>query len=106
MAYDDIDIPIESMLELEKAVKDTIAEFESARTNSDALANAIGSPLGRSDLRAQAERFESAWDDKRTTLKGHLEDLLERVSGTRQSWEDLDRELQASLEPAEGNKQR
>ncbi|ALX66267.1 hypothetical protein [Microbacterium sp. XT11] len=102
MAYHDIDIPIESMQELERAIKDTIAEFESATKNSEALESAIGSPLGRSELRSQAERFESAWDDKRDTLKGHLVDLLERVSGTRQSWSELDEELTTAQEVSDG----
>ncbi|MCT9818889.1 hypothetical protein N3K63_01170 [Microbacterium sp. W1N] len=103
MAYDDIDIPMRSMSDLERAIKDTIAEFEAATGNSEALESAIGSPLGRGTLRAEAQRFEEAWDDKRKTLQEHLADLLERVSGTREAWQDLDRELATASEVQDGN---
>jgi hypothetical protein len=101
--YDDIDIPMRSMADLERALTDTIAEFESATRNSEALESAIGSPLGRSELRSQAQRFEEAWDDKRDTLREHLADLLERVSGTRQGWADLDRELATATDVSDGS---
>ncbi|QTV80216.1 hypothetical protein [Microbacterium sp. NIBRBAC000506063] len=103
MAYDDIDIPMATMADLEKAITDAIGEFESATGNSEALEAAIGSPLGRSELRSEAQRFEEAWDDKRETLRRNLEDLLERVSGTRQSWQDLDSELATAMEAEDGN---
>lgn len=103
MAYDDIDVPMQSMRELEQAITDAIEEFKDATRNSEALESAIGSPLGRSSLRSEAQRFEEAWDDKRKTLEEHLTDLLERVSGTREAWEDLDRELAAASEVQDGN---
>lgn len=51
LAYDDIDVPMRTMSDLERALADTIAEFDAATSNSEALESAIGSPLGRSDLR-------------------------------------------------------
>ncbi|WP_127820080.1 hypothetical protein [Microbacterium sp. CPCC 204701] len=102
MPYDDIDVPMRSMSDLERALKDTIAEFDAATRNSEALESAIGSPLGRTGLRSQAQRFEEAWNDKRQTLRDHLEELLERVSGTRQAWQDLDRELATAADVGDG----
>lgn len=103
MAYDDIDVPMQSMRDLEQAIADTIAEFEAATSNSEALESAISNPLGRNDLRSEAQRFEEAWDDKRKTLQEHLAELFERVTGTREAWEDLDRELATAGEVTDGN---
>lgn len=104
MAYDDVGIPFESMKELETAVRDAISEFDSARNNSDALQQAIGTPFGRTELRSEVDRFEGAWDDKRETLKRKLEELLERVAGTASAWEELDAELSAAVDVRDGNK--
>jgi hypothetical protein len=60
LAYDDIDVPMQSMRDLEHAIADTIAEFEAATSNSEALESAISNPLGRNDLRSEAQRFEEA----------------------------------------------
>jgi hypothetical protein len=103
MAYDDIDIPMSSMSDLERALADTIAEFESATGNSEALEAAIGNPLGRGELRAEAQRFEEAWDDKRDTLREHLQTLLERVQSTREAWQQLDTELANATQVTDGN---
>lgn len=95
---DDVLIPLGSMAELDRALKDIVIEFEDAGVRTDSLLEAIGRPFGRSGLRDAADEFESAWDDKRETLKGHLVELQERVAGVRRSWADLDRELAAGLE--------
>ncbi|WP_307221164.1 hypothetical protein [Microbacterium arborescens] len=103
MAYDDIDVPMRTMSDLERALADTIAEFDAATSNSEALESAIGSPLDRSDLRAEAQRFEEAWNDKRQTLRDKLDELLQRVSGTREAWQELDSELANATEVSDGN---
>ena len=65
---DEVLIPLGSMAELDRALKDIVVEFE------------------------------AAWDDKRETLKGHLVELQKRVAGVRSSWEELDLELKSTLE--------
>lgn len=103
MAYDDIDIPLHSMQELETALANIIAEFEGTGGRSESFESAIGSPLGRSDLRSEAQRFEEAWNDKRDTLRDHLTDLKTRTTDTKNAWQDLDRELAAASEVSDGN---
>lgn len=41
MAYDDIDIPMRSVRDLEQALTDTIAELEDAPGNSEAVKSAV-----------------------------------------------------------------
>lgn len=103
MAYDDIDIPLHSMQELETALTNIIAEFEGTGGRSESLESAIGSPLGRSELRSEAQRFEEAWNDKRDTLRDHLADLKTRTTETKNAWQDLDRELATASEVSDGN---
>ena len=95
---DEVLIPLASMAELDQALRDIVIEFEDAGSRTDSLLDAIGRPLGRSGLRDAADEFESAWDDKRETLKGHLVDLQEQVAAVKDSWEELDLELKSSLE--------
>lgn len=95
---DEVLIPLASMAELDRALKDIVIEFEDAGSRTDSLLDAIGRPFGRRGLREAADEFESAWDDKRETLKGHLVDLQEQVAAVKDSWEELDLELKSSLE--------
>lgn len=95
---DEVLIPLASMAELDRALKDIVIEFEDAGSRTDSLLDAIGRPFGRTGLRDAADEFEGAWDDKRETLKGHLVELQEQVAGVRDAWEQLDLELKSSLE--------
>jgi hypothetical protein len=95
---DEVLIPLASMAELDQALKDIVIEFEDAGSRTDSLLDAIGRPFGRGGLRDAADEFEGAWDDKRETLKGHLVDLQEQVAAVKGAWEELDLELQSSLE--------
>ncbi|MGR0221149.1 hypothetical protein [Agromyces sp. ZXT2-6] len=99
---DEVLIPLASMGELDQALKDIVIEFEDAGSRTDSLLEAIGRPFGRTGLRDAADEFEGAWDDKRETLKGHLVELQEFVVAVKDSWEELDLELQSNLAQAEG----
>ncbi|GAA1055991.1 hypothetical protein GCM10017608_13530 [Agromyces luteolus] len=95
---DEVLIPLASMAELDRALKDIVIEFEDAGSRTDPLLEAIGRPFGRTGLRDAADAFEGAWDDKRETLRNHLVELQERVEGVRDAWQQLDLDLQSSLE--------
>ncbi|BDZ55492.1 hypothetical protein [Agromyces marinus] len=95
---DGVRIPLSSMERLDKALRDIVVEFEDAGGRTDDLVEAIGRPMGRSKLREQAHAFESRWDDKRETLKGHLVELQKQVEGVRDAWAALDGDLAAQLE--------
>lgn len=98
---DGVDIPLESMSQLNQALKDIVVEFDEAGSSTRALLDAIGRPFGRGELREDADEFEGAWDDKRETLKGHLVKLQEQVEGVRTGWSDFDRDLAAQMEAQE-----
>jgi hypothetical protein len=95
---DGVSIPLSSMEELDRALKDIVVEFDEAGGRTGRLVQAIGRPFGRSGLRDAADEFEGAWDDKRETLKGHLVELQKQVEGVRDGWESLDRDLATHLE--------
>lgn len=95
---DGVDIPLSSMEELNAALKDIIVEFEDAGKATGALVEDIGRPFGRNGLRDAADEFEGAWDDKRETLKGHLQELQEQVEGVKTGWEQFDEDLAKELE--------
>lgn len=98
---DGVDIPLESMSQLNQALKDIVVEFDEAGSHTRGLLEAIGRPFGRGELRDEADDFEGAWDDKRETLKGHLVKLQEQVEGVRKGWADFDRDLAAEMESQE-----
>ncbi len=98
---DGVDIPLESMSQLNQALKDIVVEFDEAGSHTGPLLEAIGRPFGRGELREEADDFEGAWDDKRETLKGHLVKLQEQVEGVRSGWADFDRDLAAEMEAQE-----
>ncbi|WP_374315701.1 hypothetical protein [Microbacterium sp.] len=98
---DGVDIPLESMDQLNQALKAIVVEFDEAGSRTGSLLEAIGRPFGRGELRDEADDFEGRWDDKRETLRGHLVKLQEQVEGVRDGWADFDRELAAQMEPEE-----
>jgi hypothetical protein len=98
---DGVDIPLESMSQLNQALKDIVVEFDEAGANQGRLLDAIGRPFGRGELRDEADQFEGAWNDKRETLKRHLVSLQEQVEGVRDGWEEFDRDLAAQMESEE-----
>lgn len=95
-----VDIPLATMAELNSALKAIVLEFEDAGGHTDALLEAIGRPFSRRELGEQARDFESRWDDKRETLRGHLVSLQEQVEGVRDGWAQFDSDLAAELEAA------
>lgn len=95
---DRVDIPLDSMEDLNEALKSIIVEFEDAGSRGRQLTEAIDRPTGDSRLRDAADDFEGKWDDKRDTLKGHLIDLQEQVEGVRDAWREFDAELASQLE--------
>jgi len=98
---DDVEIPYELLNELNGSLKQIIVEFSDAGKRSGALESAIGTPLGRSGLRDQADRFEGEWDDKRETLKRDLEELQKKVDEVGRAWQDWDLEASAQLSVTE-----
>lgn len=96
----DINIPLERLESLARSLQSIVDEFQSARSRGDALESDIGSPHGESALRAEVERFEGAWDDKRKKLTEELGTILERVIGVGQGWSDFDLETARELEAA------
>lgn len=97
-----VDIPLETMAELDAALKAIVVEFDEAGSHTGPLLEAIGRPFGRGELRSAADDFEGAWDDKRETLKGHLVALQEQVAGVKASWEAFDQDLAKQMESEEG----
>ena len=49
-------------------------------------------------LRDEIDRFESAWDDKRDTLKDDVKTVQESVEGVARAWADFDSEAATSLD--------
>ncbi|MGA7147637.1 MAG: hypothetical protein WBX17_04005 [Microbacterium sp.] len=94
----DINIPMSDLEELNTSLKNIIDEFEKAGGRSGELEAAIGRPHGESALRDEVDRFESAWNDKRDTLKDDLKSVQESVHGVAQAWTDFDSEAATSLD--------
>ncbi len=99
----DINIPMELLSELNVSLKNIITEFDDAKSRSNALESAIGSPVGKDELRNEVDEFEGAWNDKRDTLKGHLEEIQKHVEETGQAWQDFDLESAKSFELDKGD---
>ncbi|MFS2243116.1 hypothetical protein [Microbacterium sp. OR16] len=97
----DINIPMSKLEQLNTSLTNIISEFENAGSRGDALESAIGSPHGESALRNEVDRFESAWNDKRDTLKEKLESAKERVVDFVQAWTDFDLEAAKNLDSTE-----
>lgn len=102
---DGVQIPYEVLNELNGSLKQIMVEFKDAGARSGALESAIGNPLGRSGLRDQADRFESAWDDKRETLRQDMEEVQKRVEEVGKAWVGWDEEAskQLSVDPGESD---
>lgn len=98
---DGVEIPLDSMRALSDALRDIIAEFDTADTRSGALVAAIGSPQGDSRLSRAAEEFESEWNDKRETQRRNLEEMKKRLDDSHDGWVEADLELAQSMEAAE-----
>ncbi|MEJ1090362.1 hypothetical protein [Microbacterium istanbulense] len=98
---DGVDIPLQSMSELSESLRVIIAEFDEAGAGSrtGGLVDAIDRPMGDSRLSRAADEFESAWDDKRETLRQDLEEMKKRIDDAREGWQEADLELARSLEP-------
>lgn len=94
---DGVEIPYELLNELNGSLKRIAVEFDSAGSRSGALESAIGTPCDRTALRDAVDRFESAWDDKRDTLKADVLAFQERVDAIGRAWRDWDVEAGASL---------
>ncbi|HET6672421.1 MAG TPA: hypothetical protein VFG92_03520 [Agromyces sp.] len=94
---DGVLIPYEVLNELNGSLKQIIVEFDKAGDRSGALESAIGAPYGRTGLRDAADSFESAWDDKRETLKMDVEEIQKHVEEVGTAWTDWDTEASASL---------
>ena len=102
---DGVQIPYEVLNELNGSLKQIMVEFQEAGARTSDLETAIGTPLGRSGLRDQADRFESAWNDKRETLRQDMEEVQKRVEEVGKAWVDWDEEAgkQLSVDPGESN---
>ncbi|MFV0405561.1 MAG: hypothetical protein ACK5LN_01855 [Propioniciclava sp.] len=100
---DGVNIPLESMSELSESLRIIIEEFDEAGAGSrtGSLVDAIGRPMGYARLQSAADAFESAWDDKRETLRRDLEEMKKRIDDAREGWHEADLELARSLEPQE-----
>lgn len=98
---DDVDIPLRSMKELSDRLGEILTEFgeTGAGARTGKLVEAIDHPLGDSRLARAADEFESAWDDKRETLRRDLEEMKKRIDDARDGWREADLELAKSLEP-------
>ncbi|MGV8882475.1 MAG: hypothetical protein ACOH19_09985 [Rhodoglobus sp.] len=94
---DGVQVPYEVLNELNGSLKQIMVEFENAAKRSDTLEAAIGSPFGDSRLRTQADRFESAWNDKRETLRLDIEEVQKHVEEVGQGWIDWDTDASSSL---------
>ncbi|REJ07204.1 hypothetical protein DY023_04195 [Microbacterium bovistercoris] len=100
---DGVEIPLESMQALSEALGDIMSEFDEkgAGARTGKLLDAIDRPLGDSRLARAADEFESAWDDKRETLRLDLEEMKKRIDDARDGWREADLELARSMEPKE-----
>ena len=94
---DGVQIPYEVLNELNGSLKQIMVEFSNAKTGSNALEAAIGRPLGRSELRDEADRFEGEWDDKRETLRQDIEEVQKHVEEVGKAWVDWDTEASSQL---------
>ncbi|WP_405373046.1 MULTISPECIES: hypothetical protein [unclassified Microbacterium] len=94
----DIDIPMSDLESLDRALRNIITEFENAGGRADQLQAWIGRPHGESALRDEIDRFESAWNDKRDTLKEDVAAVQEQVAAVAQAWADFDSEAAASMD--------
>lgn len=99
----DINIPMSLLSELNVSLKNIVAEFADAKSRSNALESAIGSPVGKGELRSEVDEFEGAWNDKRDTLQGDLEEIQKRVEETGTAWNDFDLESAKSFELDQGD---
>lgn len=96
----DIMLDREQLRAANDGLRNSIAAFENAAKNNDALENSIGRPDDRSSLRDKASDFESSWNDKREALLENLTGIQEHLQAIIDGWEKTDTEAAASLDSA------
>ncbi|MWB98197.1 flagellar protein FlgN [Agromyces seonyuensis] len=98
-----VEIPYDVLNRLNGSLKQIIVEFDRAGARGDALEAAIGRPFGRGGLRDAAGKFESAWNDKRDTLREKLEEIQQKVDQVGSGWADWDADASAQLRVESGD---
>lgn len=94
----DINIPMSDLERMNTSLANIIDEFDNAGSRSNNLEGWIGSPHGHGELRHEVDRFEGDWDDKRETLKGHLDNLKQHVEKLVKGWTDFDLKAAENLD--------
>jgi len=75
----------------------TQTEFENASARASDLADDIGRPYDRGELRDEANTFESQWDDRRGKLNEGLESVINRAKTVLEGFGDFDLESAAQM---------
>ncbi len=106
-ASDGVEIPYDELNRLSSSLKQIATEFQEAGSRSDQIIDAVGTPLGRSGLRSQVDRFEGRWDDKRETLRQKVEELVEHVDAVGTEWVAWDEQasIDLTLDPGPSTKE-
>lgn len=80
-----------------EGLKSAITDFEDVASENKDAQDAVGSPMGRYELRAKVRDFEHDWNDTRKKLSDGLTSLQEKIQGIVDGYHDYDTELSQNL---------
>ncbi|QTX05517.1 hypothetical protein [Agromyces archimandritae] len=89
---DGVLIKYTELSELNRKLKDIVAELEGAEDRADVLEDAIGDPYGKNRLREAVEDFEDRWNNKRKNLAEDTKKVQEHVQGVLDGFTEWDRQ--------------
>lgn len=75
----------------------TRIEFDNASSRSSDVAGDIGQPYGNNALMAEANEFETQWDDRRNKLNEGLGSVVDRAKAVLEGFGDFDLESAAQM---------
>ena len=93
MAGDGIDVDLDDLLTMVHRLGRFKSEFDGLGDRTDGVADAVGRPVGRSELRDKVDEFQGGWDGNREVIAEDLENVYQHLKDFVETIEGLDVEL-------------
>lgn len=98
MADDGMDVDLGDLELMVGRLDSFKTEFADLGKNTDTVADAVGRPSGRSELRSKVEEFQSGWDGNREQLSEDLDTVYQHLKDFVDTIGELDVELASDPE--------